>query len=89
MRGVVERNLQEITYPLRSDSLFFFYSDGLTEAMDTEQHQFGEEAIRQIIQAHRHDPAGKIQASVLESVKAFQGAAEQHDDITMIVAKYR
>ncbi len=86
---IFERSLQEITYPLRPDSLFFLYSDGLTEAMDVAEREFGEASITRIIGEHRKESASDIQASVLRAVREFQGEAEQHDDITVVVAKYR
>ena len=86
---IFERSLEEITYPLSPDALFFLYSDGLSEAMDPAQRQFGEDAICREIEKHRSGSSARIQESVLAAVRDFQGGAEQHDDITMVVAKYR
>lgn len=84
-----ESHLQEVSYPLTDNSLFFFYSDGLTEAMDTQQQQFGEEAICDLVRINRNLPAREIQRSVIQAVERFKGEAEQHDDITLVVVKYR
>ncbi len=86
---IFESSLQEITYPLKADELFLFYSDGLTEAMNPEQHQFGEDAMCNLVKEHRKNSAEQIQHSILDAVKVFQGEAEQHDDITIVVAKHR
>ena len=86
---IFESNLQEITYPVRSDGIFLFYSDGLTEAMDPDKKQFGEDSICALVQTHRKNSAQEIQTSLLSAVEKFQGKADQHDDITIVVAKYR
>jgi sigma-B regulation protein RsbU (phosphoserine phosphatase) len=86
---IFERSLQEVTYPLAPGNVFFLYSDGLSEAMDTQDRQFGEEAIRSLIEKHKGDSAQGIQDAVLAAVRAFQGEADQHDDMTVVIAKVR
>ncbi len=86
---IFERSLQELTAKLSPGDLFFFYSDGLSEAMDSREHQFGEDAIHRVLEEKRACSAMEIQTAVLDAVRAFQGAAEQHDDMTLVVAKMR
>ncbi len=62
------------------------YTDGVTECFNDAAEEFGE---RRLIEAVRRRPGLSPQAllqSVLEDVQRF-GAREQHDDITLIVAK--
>jgi serine phosphatase RsbU (regulator of sigma subunit) len=84
---IFERSLQELSYPLVPGNVFFLYSDGLSEAMDTQDRQFGEEEIGALIEKHKGDSAQAIQDAVLGAVRAFQGEADQHDDMTVVVAK--
>ena len=86
---IFERSLQELTAKLSPGDLFFFYSDGLSEAMDSREHQFGEDASHRVLEEKRACSAMEIQTAVLDAVRAFQGAAEQHDDMTLVVAKMR
>jgi len=67
--------------------VFFFYTDGLTEAMNTEQHQLGEEAVLSLVESKRHLPALELQRSITTAVEEFIGEAERHDDLTMVVVK--
>jgi sigma-B regulation protein RsbU (phosphoserine phosphatase) len=64
-----------------------FYSDGLTEAMNDRNVQFGEETIYDIVSAKRHLTAQELQRTILTSVEEFRGSAEQHDDLTLVVVK--
>ena len=86
---VFEETLKEVREPLNEGSMFFFYTDGLTEAMNEEKVQLGEDAVRQLVESKRHLAALEIQRSVTTAVEEFVGTAEQHDDLTMVVVKVR
>ncbi len=84
---IFESELEEAKRPLKRDGLFVFYSDGLTEAMNDRNVQFGEETIYDIVSAKRHLTAQELQRTILTSVEEFRGSAEQHDDLTLVVVK--
>jgi len=84
---IFEHTLEEVEHSLSPESFFVFYSDGLTEAMNEIQEQFGEEEICAILNRTRHLPAGDIQSEMITAVQHFRGDAEQHDDITVVVVK--
>jgi sigma-B regulation protein RsbU (phosphoserine phosphatase) len=85
---IFEENLEEVQRKLSPDSIFFFYSDGLSEAMNEMQQQFGEEAICDFIKANKTLKANQLQQSLVNAVRQFQGSADQHDDITFVAVKY-
>jgi sigma-B regulation protein RsbU (phosphoserine phosphatase) len=84
---IFESELEEAKRPLTKDSIFVFYSDGLTEAMNERKVQFGEETVYDIVNAKRRLSAQELQRTILTSVEEFRGAAEQHDDLTLVVVK--
>jgi sigma-B regulation protein RsbU (phosphoserine phosphatase) len=84
---VFEDAIEEIRISIKSDSLFLFYTDGITEAMNEEKQQLGEEAIIDLLKVKRHLSAENIQHAILKKVEKFRGSAEQHDDVTMVVVK--
>jgi serine phosphatase RsbU (regulator of sigma subunit) len=62
------------------------YTDGVTESFNYAGDEFGEEGLLASLKRHCElCPSDMIQA-VLADVKSF-GAQEQHDDITLMVAK--
>ena len=85
---IFEENLEEVQQKLQRDSIFFFYSDGLSEAMNEQQQQFGEDTICNIIGTNNTLTAGELQSSLIDAVRNFQGSADQHDDITFVIVKY-
>jgi len=64
----------------------FLYTDGLTEAENTEQEQFGEERIIEVVARGQRDPRPLID-DMTAAVRDFVGTAEQSDDLTMLCIK--
>jgi len=70
------------------DTLVLF-SDGVTEAADPDEEQFGVSRLRGAL-ADRHDaPLDHLQRTVLECVETFVRGADQADDITLLLVRYR
>jgi sigma-B regulation protein RsbU (phosphoserine phosphatase) len=81
------RTLCEVTLPLRSGDLFFFFTDGVSEAMDGKDGYFGEVRLAEYLEAHADETADEIRDGLLGEVSMFAAGQPQHDDITMIVFK--
>lgn len=63
------------------------YTDGVTEALNPSQEQFGLERLRSVLEAAAGLPADQIVARVVRAVKAFAAGTEQSDDLTIVVIK--
>jgi serine phosphatase RsbU (regulator of sigma subunit) len=86
--GVMEPIAVQVgTLRLEEGELLILYSDGITEAHDQEGRLFGEGRLTEVVRTHRNLTAQQIVDAVVEAVAAFQGSAEQHDDITLVVAR--
>jgi serine phosphatase RsbU (regulator of sigma subunit) len=79
--GVEEREL----FP--GDTLAL-YTDGLTEAFNGEGEEFGEERLIEALRRRRELPSQALLASLVDDVRRFS-PHEQHDDITVVVARCR
>ena len=75
---------QEIVQLSPGDSLVL-YTDGVTEAQNSERLLFGEHRLLECLHAHRGQSARDIQNSILAEVSEFVGEAPQLDDITLAV----
>ena len=82
-----ESLLEEATLKLQSGDLLLFFTDGISEAMNPESDCFGESRLGQIIEDHGHLPPEELRERILREVASFQGTAQQHDDMTMILVK--
>jgi len=73
---------------LRSADTLVLYTDGITESLDGNGDEFGEHNLIEALRRHRDASPQALVASVVDEVQRF-GPHEQHDDITVIVAKCR
>ena len=65
------------------------YTDGLTEAENTEHNQFGEERVLQLLSEWRGCSPKDIISKLTDAVHAFTAGAEQSDDLTMLAIRYK
>jgi hypothetical protein len=82
-----ERLLQEDTIPLSPGDLYLFFTDGISEAMNSRDECFGEHRLGQLVESHAHLPPDELRERVLREISTFVGDAPQHDDMTMILLK--
>jgi len=71
---------------LHPGDLLALYTDGVTESTDHAEEEFGEARLIDSLRRHRHHPPQSLLTSVVADVRAFT-PHEQHDDITLIIAK--
>lgn len=62
------------------------YTDGISESFSRNGEEFGEERLMEVLQRHRHLSSQALLESIVGEVRQFS-PHEQHDDITLIVAK--
>jgi sigma-B regulation protein RsbU (phosphoserine phosphatase) len=65
------------------------FTDGVTEAHNPEQEEFGEERLRQLLRLTAPLSADEISARISAEMKDWIRGAEQYDDLTYIVMKVR
>jgi serine phosphatase RsbU (regulator of sigma subunit) len=73
---------------LEPDDLLALYTDGVTEAFDDAGEEFGEERLVEGLRRYRARSPESLLASLLDEVRSFS-PREQHDDLTLIVARRR
>src|SRR5512145_1504293 len=69
---------------LAAGDLLAIYTDGITEAFNNRDEEFGEERLIEALQRHRRLSPDDLVAAILDEVRQFS-PHEQRDDITMIV----
>ena len=71
-----------------SGDLLALYTDGITESFNVAGEEFGEERLVEALRCGRELSSTALLAAIVAEVKQFS-VLEQHDDITLIVAKCR
>jgi sigma-B regulation protein RsbU (phosphoserine phosphatase) len=73
------------TLQIETGDRLVIYSDGITEALNRADEEFGEARLHQVITAHAKDGAQELVERILDSVQAFAGDVPQMDDMTLVV----
>jgi sigma-B regulation protein RsbU (phosphoserine phosphatase) len=72
---------------LTPGDLLVGFTDGISEAMNPNEEEWGEDALLEELKRMAADPASVILHSIVASADAFASGAKQHDDMTMIVVR--
>lgn len=79
--------LEEAEVQLEKGDVLTLFTDGVTEAINDKEEQFGQDRLLRIVQENRVLPAREIVGRVQEAVAAFSGGQPQFDDITLMIIK--
>src|SRR5215472_8230623 len=72
---------------LNPGDLLALYTDGITEAQTSSGEEFGEQALIDHLRAHQHDSCQAAVEVITGEIRRLD--QDQHDDITLILAKCR
>lgn len=78
--------VEERTVELRSGDRLVMYSDGVPDANNAAKETYGLDRLQAIIQSQAAANANRLADAIFDDVLAFQGQADQFDDITLLVA---
>lgn len=77
----------EHTVQMNPGDLLFLFTDGVTEAKNSREELFGEEALEQELRNLKYAENNEVISHVLKKLKEFTGDAEQADDITILTLR--
>ncbi|HTT63339.1 MAG TPA: SpoIIE family protein phosphatase [Bryobacteraceae bacterium] len=80
-------NYSEYRAKVEPGDTLAIYSDGVTEATNSENEEFGDERFATVLTANRQRSAPEIVAAVNQALTEFAAGSPQADDITLIVAR--
>jgi len=72
---------------LKKDDMLVIYTDGVTEAMNENRDQYGEERLIQLIKASGKLSPQEFIDRLSDNIKEFTGDQPQNDDITVVAIK--
>jgi len=78
---------QEERLQLRPGDLLLMFSDGITEAMNDREEEFGEERLLKLLAENRSLSPEPLLEKIVTEVSAFTGDTPQQDDMTLVAIK--
>ncbi|MFQ5669457.1 MAG: SpoIIE family protein phosphatase [Acidobacteriota bacterium] len=60
-------------------------SDGVTETVDSEGNEFGEERLRRLVASLAGQSPGNVKQAVEEALEEYAGGTDQPDDLTLVI----
>jgi sigma-B regulation protein RsbU (phosphoserine phosphatase) len=80
-------NYKETLAQMESGDVLVLFSDGVTEAANPTDEDFGEERLGRLVESLRHRPASEIVEAIEVAVNDFTQGAPAADDITVVVVR--
>jgi sigma-B regulation protein RsbU (phosphoserine phosphatase) len=80
---------EQETIQMQSGDVLVAFTDGVTEAFNTEGEEFGECRLEKVLAESTHLSADEISERIVERVRQWCGHAPQHDDLTFVVLKVK
>jgi sigma-B regulation protein RsbU (phosphoserine phosphatase) len=72
---------------MKPGDLLLCYTDGITEPENAYGEEFGEARLIALVKQHAHRDDHEIVSIVLDTVRAWNGSPELHDDMTLLLAR--
>ncbi|HET7217009.1 MAG TPA: ADOP family duplicated permease [Vicinamibacterales bacterium] len=78
---------QEGSVDLQSGDVLVAFTDGVTEALNTADEEFGEERLKNLLRGIVHLSAAEISAAIATELRSWIKNTAQYDDLTFVVMK--
>jgi sigma-B regulation protein RsbU (phosphoserine phosphatase) len=84
-----EVSYDEVVIPASPGDVFVFFSDGILDASNTKEEQFGRVRLEQVIDKHWRRSAEQIVSAIFDAVDKFAEGTPVFDDQTAVVLKVK
>jgi phosphoserine phosphatase RsbU/P len=82
-----EMTYEEASVDLQRGDVLIAFTDGVTEALNAAEEEFGEARLKDVIRGTLHLTAAEISARLAESLRLWIRDTAQYDDLTFVVMK--
>ena len=79
--------LEEVELDLATNDIIVFYTDGVTEAINKQEEQFGESRLADLIKQNNHLSAKDLVDKIKNEIMNFTQGEPQFDDLTLFALK--
>jgi sigma-B regulation protein RsbU (phosphoserine phosphatase) len=84
-----DKQIKGETISLAPGDTLIQYSDGINEAQNTDQEEFGMERFITVLERLNPKSTKDLVESAMAEHRSFVGSADQYDDITLVAVKWQ
>ncbi|MGE5846176.1 MAG: PP2C family protein-serine/threonine phosphatase, partial [Ignavibacteria bacterium] len=84
---MAEAQYDESIIDINPGEFLILFSDGITEAMNSAEEEFGDKRLTDIVLNNRKESVENIIDIIFREVKLFVGNSPQMDDMTVVIVK--
>ncbi|MFT7073267.1 MAG: PAS domain S-box-containing protein [Patiriisocius sp.] len=93
LHGLVIGAMEGMTYgetqvSLKKNDIVLAYTDGVTESQNIKEELYSDARFEELLQNGDYDSTKSLTKLIIDSVKEFEGEADQFDDITVMALEY-
>ncbi|WP_262511760.1 PP2C family protein-serine/threonine phosphatase [Pseudochryseolinea flava] len=81
--------IQTNEFEYRSGDIMVLYTDGITEAKDTRNEEFGYEKLASIVAQSKNLGPRELQDHLINELYEFSGTKNINDDYTTMIVKFK
>jgi len=85
----IAHTVNQLTVHLNPGDVAVLYTDGITEAINTEEEEYGLQRLCEIVKINWQKSAEDIRQAVIDDVRQYIGQQKVWDDITLLVLKQK
>ncbi|PID63201.1 MAG: hypothetical protein CR986_00170 [Ignavibacteriae bacterium] len=81
--------LKEMEIELKNNDIITLFTDGINESQNENLEEFGYNRLEQIISENSDSDVEELSSKIMREVTTFTKNSSQHDDITMVLLKWK
>jgi sigma-B regulation protein RsbU (phosphoserine phosphatase) len=85
----IQKTYKSANITLEAGDKIILFTDGITEAMNTNSDLFGEENLEKVLVSSIDEDVKNIAEGIFNVVKTFAGGTEQYDDMTLVAFHFK
>jgi len=82
---IFNKTLEEKQVKLNKGDIFIVYTDGLSEAMNSNKEEYGNERLRQILVENADKSVSELKEIIIDSILMFLDGQNLSDDLTLLL----
>lgn len=83
----MDLSFEQRTMQLHPGDLILLYTDGVTDATNVQEEDFGEERLQRVVFEKRREPVTEMIAALEQALGEFVGASLPFDDVTIVAVR--